>query len=333
MPACPHRASPLGERREAERAESDTLKAIVEEYLTREGKRLRSINERRATLQRHVLPMLGARRIDDISRTDIVRLLDGIADKTGAPMADHVLAHLRRVMTWHASRSDDFRSPIVRGMARTKPSQRQRQRILTDAELRAVWQAAKAAQSAFGHLVLLLLLTATRRNEAALMRCGEVSGDEWTIPQERYKTGRELVIPLSPAAQAVLATVPKIGKSGLVFTTDGKHPLSGFSKFKRAFDAKVLAVLRERDPEATLPRWTLHDLRRTARSLMSRASVPADHAERCLGHVIGGVRGTYDRHLYLAEKRHAFAVLAALVERIVNPPADNVVPMIKADAM
>jgi integrase len=319
---------PLAERRQAERAENDTLKAIVEEYLTREGKRLRSINGRRAALQRHVLPRLGARQIGDITRTDIVRLLDRIADKTGAPMADHVLAYLRRVMTWHASRSDDFRSPIVRGMARTKPSQRQRQRALADAELQAVWRAAEASRSAFGYLVLFLLLTATRRNEAALMRRGEVVGDEWTIPQERYKTGRELVIPLSPAAQVVLAAVPTLGKSGFIFTTDGKHPISGFSKFKRAFDVKVLAELRKHDPEAEPPaRWTLHDLRRTARSLMSRAGVPSDHAERCLGHVMGGVRGTYDRHEYLAEKRHGFAALAALVERIVNPPADNVVAL------
>jgi len=318
---------PLAERRKAERAKSDTLNAIVAEYLAREGRRLRTIDERRNVLNRLVLPTLGSRQINDISRRDIVRLLDRIADKNGAPMADHTLAYLRHVMNWHVSRSDDFRSPIVRGMARTKPSQRRRQRTLTDAELRAVWRAAKASQSAFGYLVLFLLLTATRRNEAAHMRRGEVSGDEWTIPQERYKTGLELVIPLSDAAQAVLAAMPKIGKSGLVFTTDGKHPLSGFSKFKSTFDAKVLAILRERDPGVTLPRWTLHDLRRTARSLMSRASVPADHAERCLGHVIGGVRGTYDRHLYLAEKRHAFAALAALVERIVDPPADNVVPL------
>ena len=321
---------PLAERRKAERAKSDTLNAIVAEYLAREGRRLRTIDERRNVLNRLVLPTLGSRQINDISRRDIVRLLDRIADKNGAPMADHTLAYLRHVMNWHVSRSDDFRSPIVRGMARTKPSQRRRQRTLTDAELRAVWQATKAAQTPFGYLVLFLLLTATRRNEAAHMRRGEVSGDEWTIPQERYKTGLELVIPLSDAAQAVLAAMPKIGKSGLVFTTDGKHPLSGFSKFKRAFDAKVLAVLRERDPEATLPRWTLHDLRRTARSLMSRAGVQADHAERCLGHVIGGVRGTYDRHLYLAEKRHAFAALAALVERIVDPTADNVVPLAAA---
>src|SRR5262249_20712784 len=96
---------PLAERRKAERAESNTLNAIVEEELAAEGSRLRSIGERRAALERHVLPKLGARQISDISRTDIVRLLDHIADKSGAPMADHVLAYLRRVMTWHAARS------------------------------------------------------------------------------------------------------------------------------------------------------------------------------------------------------------------------------------
>ena len=104
-----------------------------------------------------------------------------------------------------------------------------------------------------------------------------------------------------------------------MFTTDGKRPLAGFSKFKRAFDAKVLAELRKEKPDAELPRWTLHDLRRTARSLMSRAGVPSDHAERCLGHVLPGIRGTYDRHEYLNEKRRAFEALAALIERIVNP--------------
>ena len=72
--------------------------------------------------------------------------------------------------------------------------------------------------------------------------------------------------------------------------------------------------------------WTLHDLRRTARSLMSRAGIPSDHAERCLGHVIGGVRGVYDRHEFHAEKKRAYEALAAQIDRIVNPQ-DNVVPL------
>ena len=76
-----------------------------------------------------------------------------------------------------------------------------------------------------------------------------------------------------------------------------------------------------------MPRWRLHDLRRTARSLMSRAKVPTDHAERALGHVMGGVRETYDRYEYLDEKKAAFEALAGVVELILNPPANNVVAL------
>ncbi len=145
------------------------------------------------------------------------------------------------------------------------------------------------------------------------MTRNELSADgrEWLIPAARYKGKHDHLIPLSSAAQEILAAVPKIGRRGWVFTTNGKVPISGFSKFKRDFDAKVLEQLREQNPKANLPRWTPHDLRRTARSLMSRAGVNADHAERCLGHVIGGVRGTYYRHEFKDEKRHAFEALGA----------------------
>jgi len=70
--------------------------------------------------------------------------------------------------------------------------------------------------------------------------------------------------------------------------------------------------------------WRIHDLRRTARSLMSRTGVNSDHAERCLGHSIRGVRGNYDRHSYLPEMTRAYDALAALIERIANPPKGNI---------
>jgi integrase len=115
--------------------------------------------------------------------------------------------------------------------------------------------------------------------------------------------------------------------SGFVFsTTEGKKAFSGFSKAKHALD-KAIAASREREGREPMPPWTLHDLRRTARSLMSRAKVPTDHAERVIGHVIGGVRETYDRYEYLHEKRDALEKLAGLVDLILNPPADNVVAM------
>jgi hypothetical protein len=186
---------PLTERREAQAAAQDTLQAICENYFAREGKRLRTVRTRQAALARLVYPKFGSRPIDDISRSDIAKLLDRIEDECGPVMADRTLAYLRRVFSWHATRSDDFRTPITRGMARTRPAERARDRILSDGELRAVWTAAGALNNGFGPLARFILLTATRRNEAAHMRRDEISDGVWTIPARRNKSKRDVVLP------------------------------------------------------------------------------------------------------------------------------------------
>jgi integrase len=99
-----------------------------------------------------------------------------------------------------------------------------------------------------------------------------------------------------------------LSQGDFVFTYDGSRPIRSFVRPKKDFD-KTSGVTG----------WTLHDLRRTARTLLSRAGVGADIAERCLGHAIGGVRATYDRHEFSIEKRHAFEALAAQIDRIINP--------------
>jgi integrase len=242
-----------------------------------------------------------------------VRLLDDIEDENGPVMADRTLAYIRKVMNWHASRSDEFRSPIVRGMARTSNKERARARILSDDELRTVWKAVDATAGPFGAFVRFLLLTGARRAEAAGAAWDEIKDGVWLLPAARNKSKRDLARPLSGAAQSVLAGLPKIGRH--VFTSDGVTPLGGFSKPKERLDA----ICGVKD-------WTLHDLRRTARSLLSRAGISSDIAERCLGHVMPGVRGVYDRHEYHEEKKRAFEALAAQIARIVDPQ-DNVVAM------
>jgi integrase len=166
----------------------------------------------------------------------------------------------------------------------------------------------------FSAFLRFKLLTATRRNEAAGLRRSELSDDgaTWIIPGKRYKNKRDHLVPLSKAAQAIIAAQPVRGD--FVFSATGERALSGLDERKREFDDK-----------AGVQNYRLHDVRRTARTLLSRTGVPSDHAERCLGHVIGGVRGVYDRHEYEAEKRHAFEALAALIERLVHPPSATVV--------
>jgi integrase len=306
---------PLADRRAVEAAADNALRAICEEYQRREGGRLRSADWKQRILERLVYPALGARQIGDIKRTDIVRLLDRIEDENGAVMADRTLAIMRKVMNWHASRSDDFRSPIVRGMARTKTAERARSRILSDDELRAVWRAAEAQGGPFGRLVRFLLLTGARRSEAAEMTWSELAGADWTLPASRNKTKVDLVRPLSAAALEALP--PRVPHCNWVFPgRAGRRPVAGFSRFRDKLEK-----------QAGVSDFTLHDLRRTARSLLSRVGVASDHAERCLGHVIGGVRGVYDRHEYHREKQLAYEALAAQIERILNPPPANVTPL------
>ena len=112
------------------------------------------------------------------------------------------------------------------------------------------------------------------------MRWSELEGDLWAIPAARYKTKIDFELPLSRAALDVLAGITKYS-AGFVFTTTGDAPIAGFTWFRKQFNARMLNELRraaaERgdDPaKVVLSRWTIHDLRRTARSLMTRAGVP-----------------------------------------------------------
>jgi integrase len=306
----------------AELAAGNTLRAIAEAHLKYEeckppDKRLRTIDQRRATFERLIYPVLGGQPIAEIRRGEILRLLDDVEAKRGGRMADVVLSVLRVVFDWHALRDESFRSPIVKGMEKTSPKARRRDRVLSDDELRAVWH---ADAGPFGAFLRFLLLTATRRNEAARMTWDEVKGDVWTIPAARFKSGRDHSIPLSRAALKLLAAQPRIGDCNYTFTSDGKRAIAGFTHRKAKLDAA-----------SGVTGWRLHDLRRVSRSLLSRAGVNVDIAELCLGHTLGGLRGTYDRHTYEVEKRRAFEALAAQIEHICDRPA-KVTPIKRARA-
>jgi integrase len=297
---------PALERRKA--SNPNTLRAVAERYLEREGRKLRSAARRKADLERLVYPVIGNRPIEDIKRSDINALLDTVEDERGAAMADSILATLRRVCGWHAIRDDRYLPPFVRGMARRTKEERERDRTLTDDELRRVWKAAESFPGPWGVYIRFLLLTACRRTEAAAMTWDEISEDGvWTIPAKRVKTGVETALPLSKAALKLLAEIPRIKDCPYVFTATGRGPITNFSFSKLQLDMA-----------SGVKGWRLHDLRRTARSLMSRAGVNADIAERCLGHVIPGVRGVYDRHKYIAEMRKAFDALAKEIAAVVG---------------
>ncbi len=312
-------------------AAANTFRAIAEQYLEREakkkeGERLRSLKWRRALLERLVYPTLGDQPISAIKRKAIIELLDAIEDgklvnakgriKGGATMAHSTLAIVRKIMRWYAVRDEDYVVPIVPGMARIKPDERARSRILSDDELRAIWTTAEQRSEPFAAMIRFMLLTACRRSEAAALTWDEIVEDDigpcWLLPAARNKVKVDLIRPLSEAAQAILEAQAHIGDCPYVFTY-GRRPLAAFSQCKDEFD------------EASgVTGWTLHDLRRTARTLMSRAGVISDHAEQCLGHLLSGVRKIYNRDDFKPQKKAAFDKLAAKIESIAHPPEGNV---------
>lgn len=177
--------------------EGDTVQAICEQFLRREGAKLRTAERRERLLRRHVYPSLGDRQVDAIRRSEIVHMLDKVEDGSGTRTADLVLAFLRRCLNWHATRSDTFRSPIIAGMSRQNIAAARRSRILEDEELRQLW-AATADGRPFSGLIRFLLLTGARRTEAASLRWSEISDcGVWTLPASRSKTKVEVVRPLS----------------------------------------------------------------------------------------------------------------------------------------
>jgi integrase len=324
---------PAKERAEARAVSQNSVDAVLDSFIARHARardrELRTADTIERTFDRLVRPRLGAKSIYDVQRRDVVEMLDSIEDECGPVMADRTLAYLRKAFNWWAARDDEFNPPIVKGMARTKPKERARKRILDDQEIRDVWRAldelADEAPVCFPSFVGALLLTAQRRDNVATMRHEEITDAGWVIPRDKFKTGEEHVVPLTDAARELVGPARK---RGFVFSSDeGKRAFSGYSKAKRALDQKI-AEIRRRERRPAMPHWVYHDLRRTARSLMSRAGVPSDHAERALGHVIPGVRGIYDRHAYLDENRQALQMLAALVQRILHP-GKSVVPFPK----
>jgi integrase len=296
----------------------ESFAAVAANWLKRHAKGLRTEREIRRMLERLVMPRWGAREFLSIRRSDVAALLDQVEDGHGKRTADKTLAIVRSLMTWYATRSDDYVPPVVKGMARQSPSETARARVLSDAELRALWQAAEAAGT-FGAMVRMLLLTGQRLAKVQRMQWSELDGAEWTIPKEPREKENAGMLVLPALARAIIAAQPQLGDNPHVFAgRTAAGPFNGYRKAKPRLDRM-----------SGISGWTLHDLRRTARSLMSRARVTPDDAERTLGHAIGGIRGIYDRHAFKDEKADALRRLAALIEGIVHPHAANIVPLAK----
>jgi integrase len=303
-----------------DRAGPQSFQSVAEEWLKRhvDAKALRDAYEVRRVLTKHVFPEWAGRDFESIRRGDVAKLLDKVEDDSGTRTSDKALSAISSICHWYERRHEDYVSPIIRGMKRYSSKEHARKRILSDDEIRAVWnlEPTTGLPSSYLDVIKLALLTAQRREKVAGMRWDDVSIDGvWKIPTEAREKDNagELILP--DMAIEIIKRQPRFASNPHVFAgRNGSHTRN----FHGPRDALRASLGMGTD-------WTLHDLRRTARSLMSRAGVRPDVAERVLGHAIKGVEGIYDRHSYREEKAHALKALANLIENILRPLGEKVV--------
>lgn len=229
-----------------------------------------------------------------VTRTDVVDCLEQIKDRPAEKQ--HAFVAIRTMMNWCRKRGLLETSPVPPLTFKSQP----RERVLSDDELRAVWQRAEDVGYPYGVIVQLLILTGQRRGEIAGLRRSWLEDDLVVFPAGFVKNSREHRLPLGQGARTVIASIPET--TDLLFPSrlDDEKPFNGWSKCKREFDRPL-----------DVPPYTLHDLRRTYSSNLARLGVPIHVTEKLLNHASGtisGIAAVYNRHSYAAEMREAVAM-------------------------
>jgi integrase len=298
----------------------DSVEAIIADYIGRHVRQQRTARETERILQREIMSVWKGRRIQDISKRDIISLIDAIEQRAPV-MARRTFAIVRAMFAWCVDKDILSASPCA-GL-RPPGEPRFRDRVLTDAELVRVWRAADVIGHPYGPQLKLLILTGCRRAEIADLRWSEVDieGRMIRLPRERCKNDTAHEVPLSDQARAVLESIS--GKSELVFpSANGRTSSAKFSRAKTSLDAAIAA-----DGGAAMPAWVIHDIRRTVASGLARLGINLPVIERILNHRSGsfaGIVGVYQHHSFSEEKRRALEAWGRFVTSLTEGKPDNV---------
>jgi integrase len=332
------------EKREIEarvQVQKNTFAAVAEDWFIEKLTTERKGAEVERDVRNVFLPLWKDRPISEITEVDVLNVIR--AKKRTAPaQARNLLGHAKRFFAWAVDQRcyGITASPC----ALLKPSKiigdkAAGQRTLSDDEIAALWRAVARLPYPYGPVYRLLILSALRLNEAADAAKPEIDRKNgvWVIPPERMKgkngKARAHAVPLTADILALFDSLPDLRKGPFLFSTSfGERPVWISDKIKKRIDARMLRTLkamarrRGDDPaHVDLKPWKNHDIRRTVRSQLSRLKVTEEAREAVLAHARPGIKGTYDHHDYLDEKREALELWAARLRSIVSPQTDNVV--------
>lgn len=318
---------PAAERREARTRERARLGTAIDDYeksLEQRGASSSHVKESTSLLRRELATPFGADRdLSTLTRKDLVDRINAVRDGGRPGAAKQLRTRASVFLNWATSVGLCEANPLGGyRMPRRTRSERLEQtgRALADHEIPVVWRAAEAQGWPFGPYLQTLLLTGQRRTETALMQWAHVDLDagEWTIPAAITKTGRTHRVPLPPELVAILEKLPRINRCPLVFPGRKGATLAGWSK-------RLPRIHKLTEAEG-VEHWTLHDLRRTARSGLSALGVDSVTAELMLNHALSdALAKVYDRHDAWPRRVDAAARWARHVLGLVERPPSNVV--------
>jgi integrase len=310
---------PAMEKAVARRAANDTFGVLAEQYFDAHKSRWRPRSEdgvrRHLTLYAKPLHRLP---IASISQRDVAHLLSTLAKSVGDVTSNRVRASLAAFFAWAIREGISMPAGNV-ATHTNKREERSRERVLSDAELTAIWAACR--DDDYGKILKLIALTGQRGGEIAGLRWDEVHDDQIILPAERTKNHRTHVVPLSEAARAILGTVNARSRAH-VFGRDDTG-FKGWDKAKEALDVRIAA-------ESPIPHWTPHDLRRTVATRMADLGVQPHVIEAVLNHASGhksGVAGIYNRATYDKEKREALNLWATHLLAVVEGSPSKIVAL------
>lgn len=300
-----------------------------------------SWEDAKARIDNHVTPHFEGKSLPEITARDIGAVLDRLRNQKA--LARNVYVLLKLLFDWAAApgRRDIERSPMD-GM-KAPPSPKARKRVLSPDEIVAAWRASYKLSDPFGPFVRLLFATLQRRNEVARLPWKELKREDtrWHMEADRAKNEEPHLVHLNALAIAEMEALGWKGR-GLVLTTTGKTPISGFSKMKKALDAAMLPILQKltdaraeamgEDPQPiTLERWTLHDIRRSGTTALQALGFPVEVTEKVINHKSGEVSGVakvYNLWAYEPEKRAALTKWGEYLETLIKgADAPNVIAL------
>lgn len=299
-----------------------TVNDLVESYLEKHAAGLRSAAEIKRRLYRNIVPIIGNVKLSELHRRDATRVVDTVAKRDAPTEAMRSFEDLRAMLRWAVSRGDLDHNPID-GM-RKPPSRGPRERVLSDDEIRTLWnglRSALARSEQCQHIIRLCLLTGQRVGEVAGMTPAELDRKHrtWNLPGSRTKNGHPHSVPLSPLAMDLIGE----GNGECVFpNSEGAGSLPG---------AAVARTITRAQDRFGIAQWSAHDLRRTALTGMAKLGV----APIVLGHIAnhrtttkaGMTLSVYVQHAYEKEKREALELWADRLQGIVEGGSAKVVTM------